>query len=134
MLAWLFMAVWMMGTSAVADPVAQLTFTAQAHGKSYGLYLAAPHGGCTFVRYRLEATGMRPRMIVMQAGEGRLVRLGSSFAPGAHQVLIDALGCAQSPQVLRAVVLRKGSPDHGARALAHGAGQANGDPRFSARR
>ena len=123
MLARLFLAVWMSGTSAVADPVAQLTFTAQAPGKSYGLYLAAPLGGSAFVRYRIDVSGMRPRTLVLRAGEGRLVSLGSGFAAGAHRVQIAAEGCAQSPEMLRAVVLRKASPDHGARALAHRAAQ-----------
>lgn len=104
---------------AAADPVARLVLATQSVDKTYGIYLLAPAEGCTFVRYRLSLPGRRMQTVVLRAGEGRMMRLGTGFAPGTHAVQIEAVGCAQAPVLVRQVVLNKASPDHGARALTY---------------
>ena len=118
---------------ATAEPPGhcpQLQFTSHDLDKSYGVYLVAPAKGCAVARYLISGAGVRVMSRPLRPGQAQMLHLGAGFAPGSHHLRLRSLGCAQAPALLRRVVMRKASPDHGARALtyieAHALGEWQG--------
>ena len=115
-----------LNTSSVADPLPlQKTSIMVAHlevvlaEKTYGLVVATTtETDCPFLRYRIFVAGKSVLTQHLRPGEAIVVKLGQGIAPGRYAVDAKAVGCNAGLSALRIVVLRKASPDHGARALA----------------
>jgi hypothetical protein len=82
--------------------------------RAYGVWLQAPQSGCGPVRYVLSSEGRRlGASPPLQAGEGAVVPIGSGWQGGVALVRLEIAGCAQPPDTLRRVVLRRQVRDHG---------------------
>lgn len=116
----------LLATSAAADPPAcrqgpcRQVFVLQsvAETRSYALLVVAPAAGCRRVRYRVETPVGRflGHSSPLVPGEVAIVRLGSGYAAGIHDLRIVAQGCGPGPALTRRVTLQKAAPDHGWRA------------------
>jgi hypothetical protein len=111
---------------AEADPCRKscamsYSLTSTSEMRSYGVLIAAPDGGCRFVRFRVERQdaeflGHTPPL---RPGELAVVRMGRGFVEGNHELTISSEGCAARPAATRRVTLAKTAPDHGWRAVAN---------------
>lgn len=87
--------------------------------KSYGLlFVAAKDTRCPFLRYRILVAGKMLLTHALRPGEAMIADMGMGLVPGTHKVAVQSVGCVSEISVMRSMVLRKTSPDHGARALA----------------
>ena len=87
--------------------------------KSYGLFfIAATDTLCPFLRYRVSVAGRSLVTPVLRPGEAITIAVGQDITPDIYEIDAKSVGCRADLVALRGVVLRKASPDHGARALA----------------
>ncbi len=103
-------------TASETDP--GWTFHSVSDQRSYAIYMVAGgDAGCNLVRYRVtDGRRMLAETHLVAPGEAVVVRIGSGFAQGAHNLKIRAIGCPQPPALARRIALGKRSPDHGWRA------------------
>lgn len=92
------------------------TLASFSAARSYGVLVAVPDDmTCDLVRFRIRrpggrTLGMTPPLL---AGDVAVLRMGSGFASGNHDLLIEASGCALHPSEARRVLLGRQSADHG---------------------
>ena len=120
------LAAFFLPTAVLSDPIiprdqpqvlSRLNITSTE--KSYGLFIvAATDTLCPFLRYRVAVAGHGFVTPALLPGHGTVLQLPPGIPVGNYPVRVRVVGCDAPVPEISAVVLRKTSPDHGARALA----------------
>lgn len=119
LLAFLFQIHPALSEPAPARKTAQIasSLTVVSPEKSYGLFfVAATDTLCPFLRYRVAVAGHGFVTPALLPGHGTVLQLPPGIPVGNYPVRVRVVGCDAPVPEISAMVLRKTSPDHGARA------------------